>query len=133
MIPVVGTCCTHNELLVFIEQPELHLHPRAQCALGDLFIAKSNDDQINTRNVFVLETHSEHLVLRILRRIRETTDGMLEASPHLKLTAEDISVSYFEATPMGTVVHQMAATPDGDFLQRWPEGFFPERGKELFG
>jgi len=138
VIPVVGTCCTHDDVLFLIEQPELHLHPRSQCELADVFIAKSKDamyvaGRYNGQNTFLLETHSEHLILRMLRRIRETTEGVLEEHKHLKLAPEDVSVNYLEPTPMGVAVHDMAVTHDGDFVSRWPAGFFPERGKELFG
>lgn len=54
--------------LVIIEQPEVHLHPNAQVALTDLFIKQIQDNQR-----FLIETHSEHLLLRIQRRIAETT------------------------------------------------------------
>lgn len=138
VIPVIGACCTHNEVLMFIEQPELHLHPRAQCELGDVFVAKSKDraafveGNFNARNVFVVETHSEHLVLRLLRRIRETTAGLLDESPYLQIAPDDVSVNYFEMTPFGVTVHNLPITPDGDFVGRWPDGFFPERATELF-
>ena len=51
-----------------VEQPELHVHPAVQVALGDVFI-----DGIKNRNrTMLIETHSEHLLLRLLRRVRET-------------------------------------------------------------
>jgi len=137
VIPVLGTCCVHNDLWVLIEQPELHLHPKAQCALADVFIAKIKDAiyvdlQCNWGNVYFLETHSEHLVLRMLRRIRETADGKLERAGHLKLVPSELSVFYFEQTALGVHVHSIEVTKDGDFAQKWPEGFFPERSEELF-
>jgi hypothetical protein len=60
---------------LIIEQPELHLHPRAQAELGDVFIAMS---QRGVR--FLIETHSEHLLLRLRRRIAETTLQKLKES-----------------------------------------------------
>ncbi len=69
VVPVITACCSHPSHLNIISQPELHLHPRLQCELADVFVSsiKGNDP-----NSFILETHSEHLILRFLRRIRET-------------------------------------------------------------
>jgi len=52
---------------IIIEQPELHLHPEAQVALADFFI-----DQARAGKRFLIETHSEHFLLRFQRRIAET-------------------------------------------------------------
>ena len=58
--------------LVLIQQPELHLHPALQSELADVFIEASNEFR-----TLVVETHSEHLLLRLLRRIRQTARGQL--------------------------------------------------------
>jgi len=50
--------------LVIIEQPELHLHPEAQAVMADLFI-----NNTNKRTRFLIETHSEHIKLRLQLRI----------------------------------------------------------------
>ena len=136
VIPVIGTACVHNELWILIEQPELHLHPRVQCQLADLFIAKCKDHlsmgNFNSRNVFFVETHSEHLVLRMLRRVRETSAGIIKADSPFGLKPEDLSVFCFESNKEnGAQIHRMEITEDGDFNQAWPNGFFPERLREL--
>lgn len=59
--------------LIAIEQPELHIHPRLQAAIGDLFVESIQKNG----HRFIIETHSEHLILRLLRRIRETEKGKL--------------------------------------------------------
>ena len=53
--------------ILAIEQPELHVHPAVQVALGDLFIEAIEDSE----RTMLIETHSEHLLLRLLRRVRE--------------------------------------------------------------
>ena len=111
--------------LVAIEQPELHIHPRVQVALGDLFLANMSERQ------FLVETHSEHLVLRLLRRIRETTEGSLppEGQP---CTVEDVAVLYVHQVDGVVAVKHLGISSDGDFLEDWPGGFFEERAKEIF-
>jgi hypothetical protein len=83
--------------------------------------------------VFLLETHSEHLILRLLRRIRETTDGELP-DESLALLPEDLSVVCVEPGKdgAGAQIRLIRVTPDGDFADRWPGGFFAEREEELF-
>ena len=114
--------------LSFIEQPELHLHPSAQCELGDVFIAAYNKG-----SMAVVESHSEHMLLRILRRIRETTNEFLMPK-ELKFTANDLRIYYFKPEPNGfTTVKEIRVDEYGELLNTWPGGFFSERDRELFG
>ena len=55
--------------LVIVEQPELHLHPDGQARLADIFIWAANKN----KSIFFLETHSENLLLRLRRRLAETS------------------------------------------------------------
>ena len=73
--------------LVAVEEPEAHIHPRLQVALGDLFLKQRH------RVGFLLETHSEHLMLRLCRRIRETTNGKLQ-DKLLQVAKDDVVVYY---------------------------------------
>ena len=67
LIPVIVAALVEgSKRLVAVEQPELHVHPALQARLGDLLI------WANKERWFLIETHSEHLILRLLRRIRET-------------------------------------------------------------
>ncbi|MBC6473671.1 MAG: AAA family ATPase [Hormoscilla sp. GM102CHS1] len=53
--------------IIILEQPEIHLHPAVQAGLADVLI-----DAINTRKVqIILESHSEHLLRRLQRRVAE--------------------------------------------------------------
>ncbi|MEE9391943.1 MAG: DUF3696 domain-containing protein [Planctomycetota bacterium] len=110
--------------IVAIEQPELHIHPRMQVALGDLFLSQCSERQ------FLIETHSEHLILRLLRRIRETSEGELpfETDP---VTTEDVAVLYVDQIDGDVCIKELRISEDGEFLDNWPDGFFDERMREL--
>jgi hypothetical protein len=111
----------------FIEQPELHLHPSAQCELGDVFITA-----FNNQSLAIIESHSEHLLLRLLRRIRETTKGYLMPK-EFKFSNEDLRIYYFKPEPEGhTTVKEIRVDKYGELLTPWPGGFFSERDRELF-
>lgn len=128
VLPVLVNACALKEQLIAIEQPELHLHPAHQAELGDVFIESALGERKNT---FLLETHSEHLILRILRRVRETTAGTLPPGmPPVR--PEDVSVVYVQPGPNGSEIIELPVTPDGDFDRPWPGGFFAERAAELF-
>ena len=127
ILPVLVHCYAKEREILAIEQPEIHLHPSLQAELTDVFIQSALGEQ---RNTFLLETHSEHLILRLLRRVRETTDGRLPAGmPPVR--PEDVSVLYVQPGENGAEVIEMPVTPDGDFARPWPGGFFAERLEEL--
>ncbi len=82
------------------------------------------------KNKFIIETHSEHLMLRILRRIRETTDKELpEGYP--PISPDQVSVLYVQPSKTGAEIIHIPVTKDGEFGRPWPQGFFAERVKEL--
>ena len=128
VLPVLVSAYASREGLLAIEQPEIHLHPALQAELGDVFLESALGE---SRNTFLIETHSEHLLLRILRRIRETTEGELpEGLPAVH--PEQVAVLYVQPGPENTEVLHIPVTHDGEFERPWPEGFFAERSKELF-
>jgi hypothetical protein len=123
-----------NKRCVMVQQPELHLHPRMQVGLTDVLIEH--------RNCTIVETHSEHMILRALRRVRETAAGQHKNSP-LAIRPDDISVIYLKAAPvqevpasnevpLGVTACRLRISEAGDFLDPWPQGFFEERLEDLF-
>ena len=113
--------------LSFVEQPELHLHPAAQCELGDVFISAYNGG-----SSAVIESHSEHLLLRVLRRIRETNKDYL-LPKELRFSHSNLRIYYFKPEKNGyTSVKEIRVDRHGEFLNSWPDGFFSERDRELF-
>lgn len=129
VLPIIIGCLRRQHTLLLAEQPELHVHPALQVGLGDLMIEAAAPN--NSRTRIIAETHSEHLILRLLRRIRETTSGDLEAFDN-RFTAEQLSVVHVEATPAGVRFRRLRVDEHGEFLDQWPRGFFEERAEELF-
>lgn len=120
-IPIVVELTARSHSIVCIEQPETHLHPRLQARLGDLLIDATNPE--GRANQLIVETHSEHLMLRVQRRIREDD-----------IDAGDVCVLYVDQNEDGSArVQRLRLDEDGDFVDEWPDGFFDERMEELFG
>ena len=128
VLPILVNAFALKERLILIEQPELHLHPAQQAELGDVFIESALGGRKNT---FLLETHSEHLILRIMRRIRETHEGRLPkgATP---ITPNDVAVLYVDKDGTGRIVREMPLNERGELVKAWPGGFFEEGFRELF-
>lgn len=124
VLPIIVACNYERAAFVTVEQPELHIHPRLQTQLADVFLA--------TRHMhsFLVETHSEHFILRLLRRIRQSTEGALPEGKEV-VKNSDVSIMYLEPSVDGTLVKRIHVDEDGEFLERWPQGFFVERREEL--
>jgi predicted ATPase len=123
VIPVLVSALDGGNGLVGMEQPEIHLHPNGQAALGDIFIAGAIDSA-GPRNLMIIETHSEHLILRLLRRIRETARG--QAFRDTRVTPGDIGVWFVSSEDGETSVIEMGVSEQGEFLRPWPDTFFSQ-------
>ncbi|MBK5938931.1 AAA family ATPase [Halochromatium roseum] len=128
VFPVVVLAIKQRTGVIAIEQPELHIHPAVQVELADLFARYA----LQHNKLMLIETHSEHLLLRLLRRIRTSQATVSDALPEQALTKEDVSVQYVQPSPEGTSFTRLRIDSDGDFVDEWPNGFFDERDEELF-
>ena len=117
ILPLIVQSLAASDQIISIEQPEVHIHPCLQADLGDLLIEAIQESR---RNQFIIETHSEHLALRLQRRVREK-----------KLSPQDISIVFVSRGPNGATVQPLRLDEDGDFMDEFPGGFFPERLREL--
>lgn len=113
--------------IIAVEQPELHLHPALQAELADVFIESALGDRKNT---FLLESHSEHLLLRIMRRIRETKAGTLPPGKQ-PVYPSDVSILYVEPVGGRSIVREMPLNERGELIKDWPGGFFEEGLREM--
>jgi energy-coupling factor transporter ATP-binding protein EcfA2 len=117
ILPFVVQSLAASDQIISVEQPEVHIHPKLQADLGDLLIEAIKEPR---RNQFIIETHSEHLVLRLQRRVREK-----------KISPDQISIVYVSRGPNGAIVQPLRLDEEGDFMDDFPGGFFPERLREL--
>ena len=98
-----------NKVIIF-EEPERRAHPGLQVKLADLFV------QTSKHNQFIIETHSENLLLGILKNIR---DG--------KISHKDVQVSYVYIEKGQTKIDELSIDEKGNFETNWRHGFFTER------
>ena len=124
VMPVIVRAIDSEKKIVCIEEPDIHVHPGLQARLGDVFI----ESALVNKNTLILETHSEHLLLRLLRRIKEG----YEASNDQKFTSNDLSVIYTKKENGISKAIEMEVDKKGKFKGNWPKDFFDERSKELF-
>lgn len=117
LLPFIVQSLVSEERIISIEQPEVHVHPKLQADLGDLLAEAIKEPR---QNRFIIETHSEHLILRLQRLVRKK-----------QIEPEDVSVIYVSRGPEGAKAERLHLDEDGDFIDDWPHGFFLERLREL--
>lgn len=128
VLPVIVAALSQSTGFIAIEQPELHIHPAFQVALGDLFIEQIQE---NSDLIFILETHSEHLLLRLMRRIRETYAGKRN-DQKFPLQHDQLGISFVELFDGRTIIREMPVNEHGELIKAWPGGFFEESLGEVF-
>ena len=94
--------------MFLLQQPEVHLHPSAQAALGSLFCQVAGPER-----QLVVETHSDHLIDRVRMDVR---DGVGKLKP------EDVSILYFERDDTDVRIHSIRLDEEGNVLDA-PEGY----------
>lgn len=119
VLPVVTELLrSRGPRMFLLQQPEVHLHPSAQAALGGLFgsIASKREKQI------IVETHSDHLIDRIRMDIR---DG------NVRLRPGDVSILYFERRNLAVKIHSLGWDASGNLIAR-REGAIPDSYRQFF-
>ena len=110
VIPVILGCLSENAGPLLVEQPEIHLHPKAQGYIAELLCKTSLHRQV------IVETHSEHMINRARIMIAKG-----------KLHHKDVLINYVIRDHKGSRVTTIPLSPEGEFAEAWPEGFFDER------
>ena len=118
MLPVITELFRDSETPMFLlQQPEVHLHPSAQAALGSLFCRIAD-----RRRQLVIETHSDHLLDRVRMDVRDGRG---------KLKPDDVSILFFERGNLDVRIHSLRLDGEGNVLNAPPSyrRFFMEETK----
>ena len=88
--------------ILLLQQPEVHLHPSAQAALGSLFGSIAAEGR-----QLIIETHSDYIIDRVRMEARDGRIG---------LSAEQVSILYFEPRDLGVRIHSIEIDESGTVL-----------------
>ena len=121
MLPVVTELLRGEASLFLLQQPEVHLHPSAQAALGSLFCQVAR-----RRRQLVVETHSDHLLDRVRMDVRDGKG---------KLKPKDISILFFERGNLDVRIHSLELDAEGNVLGAPPgyRDFFKAETRRSLG
>ena len=101
--------------VILMEQPELHLHPAFQAKIADAFVRSATQKKDKEESLrLLIETHSDTILNRIGRRVREGA-----------IKPEDVNIILFEKKPgeQTTRLRQTTYNEKGQIME-WPYGFF---------
>lgn len=121
---VVQGFLSFSDSLTMVEQPEIHLHPKMQADLADLFIdiisgevdsrKRAGRKRENKQKYLLIETHSEYLLKRLMRRIKEG-----------RISSDQVAVYFIEAPKEEgepSLVVEKEVSHEGFF--EWPKDFY---------
>lgn len=116
VLPVLVLCYYVPEgSILILEQPEAHLHPKVQSELADLLI-----EVVKNRGLqIILESHSEHLILRLMRRIAEE-----------QISADDTAFYFCEMNEGVSEIERLNVDDYGN-ITNWPQNFFGDATGDL--
>ncbi len=122
VLPVIVQCFyAPKGSIIIMEQPEIHLHPSAQAALADVMIdaIKSREDGNDRSIQLIIETHSEHFLRRLQRRIAED-----------EVPQDDVSAYFADISSTPAVLTPLDVDLYGN-IRNWPEGFFGDEMEDV--
>ena len=109
VLPVLTELLREDHAAMFLlQQPEVHLHPTAQAALGSLFCEVAGWDR-----QIIVETHSDYLLDRVRMDVRDKKT---------RLSPEDVSILYFERDGLDVRIHSLEMDVDGNIVNA-PQGY----------
>ena len=116
VLPVLVLCYYVPEgSILILEQPEAHLHPKVQSELADLLIEVVKERQLQ----IILESHSEHLLIRLMRRIAEE-----------QISADDTAFYFCEMNEGVSKIEKLNVDDYGN-ITNWPHNFFGDEMGDL--
>ena len=122
VLPVIVECFyVPSQSTIIFEQPEIHLHPRVQADLADLFIEaiQAREDGLERGIQLIVESHSEHFLRRLQRRIAEE-----------KLLHTQVALYFCEPTEQGASIRELETDLFGN-IRNWPQSFFGDEMGDL--
>jgi len=122
VLPVLVECfyAKHGSTII-MEQPEIHLHPSVQAALADLFVEAVHAwEDGHARNIqLLIESHSEHFLRRLQRRIAEEA-----------IDRDSVAIYVCRSTSSGSVIDPLDVDLYGN-ITNWPDSFFGDEVEDL--
>ena len=121
VLPLIVQSLISRNKIIIVEEPEVHLHPKIEADLAELIVHSS----INFNNQFLIETHSEEFLLRVLKNVRDN-----------KIKPENISINYItndraKGKNTGSIVNKIKINKFGQYQTPWKDDLFAERRKEF--
>lgn len=118
---IVESLYVPSRSIVIFEQPEIHLHPRVQAELADLFVdaIRARENGVARECQFIIESHSEHFLRRLQRRIAEE-----------ELSADDAALYFVHTAGEGARIEALEVDLFGN-ITNWPDGFFGDEMGDL--
>jgi hypothetical protein len=104
---IVQSLISKKEGMLLMQQPEVHLHPKAQAALGTFFASLANTQRLR----FAIETHSDYLVDRIRQEVAKGT-----------VRHEDVTILFFDKKNGHSKIHPISLDKEGN-VANTPEGY----------
>lgn len=115
---VVDSILAPGNQVLLLQEPEVHLHPRAQAALGSLFVRQYAEN----KKQFVIETHSDYIIDRVRQEVARG-----------RVAANDVQILYFEKQGSETTVFPIVIDERGNVVDPPPSyrDFFMEEELNL--
>ncbi len=104
-----------KDSLFIVEDPCVHMHPYIQAAMMDFFLEISKNSECK----IIVETHSDHIITRLRRRIAEGLD------------ARKVNLRFVEQTLEGSIYQKIELTNQGAFSERLPNGFLDTHDEDF--
>lgn len=102
---IIHSVLLAKEHLLLLQQPEVHLHPKAQAALGSFFV----DLVIDGQKKFVIETHSDYIVDRVRQAVAKN-----------KIKQSEVGLIFFERNGLDTIIHPLDLDNSGNIINAPP-------------